>query len=366
MSALGEPLPVSSLDHIEKGKSEPGVRRLFYLLRLYGVPVQMVAELAELEEASIEPPVDIQPEKAYREGLEHLQRGEFQQGLAFMLAVRHRRPEGSRGKTLRQQATLSFAIAARNLGRYRLANTLLEELLSEAVDPSVLANVLLEMGTVWFALGSTEAALAFYGRASSYIPAGDDRMQGLLQHLMGRVHLVRSELDQADQLLRRALELYRRAGDTLNESKARLVMVQLLEARGNLKAAIAEADAVRAGAQRRRQAFPAMIASLRKGRLLIQAGQAEEGLGLLREALAEAVRIGDRATEFFAHYHIWKAYEATGDPARAAVALESARYYVQFVQEHSPEAVEVRAFIPKGRVRRTRKKPARQPARRRR
>src|SRR5262245_48886909 len=49
-NAHGEPLPVSTIWRIEKGRLEPGARRLHLLLRIYGIEPNLASELATLEE----------------------------------------------------------------------------------------------------------------------------------------------------------------------------------------------------------------------------------------------------------------------------------------------------------------------------
>ena len=78
---------------------------------------------------------------------------------------------------------------------------------------------------------------------------------------------------------------------------------------------------------------------------LVQLGQGEEALKVLRETLSEAVLAQDRHAEFHAHHGLWKAYSALGQEKQAEFELAAARHYLAFLEEASEEAAEVRAAM---------------------
>ena len=80
---------------------------------------------------------------------------------------------------------------------------------------------------------------------------------------------------------------------------------------------------------------------LELGRLLAKAAEREAGLEHLTRGLSDAVRLNDHNAQFFAHYHLWKVHLAMDHRDRAKFEFSSASYFVQFVDERTPEVDEV-------------------------
>src|SRR5262249_27230645 len=80
-AAAGVPIPFTTLAKVEQGKVDPGLKRLYRLLNLYHLPLQMVGDLLELEETSNALPRERDPEVLYREGVRHWKAGDVRKAL---------------------------------------------------------------------------------------------------------------------------------------------------------------------------------------------------------------------------------------------------------------------------------------------
>ena len=65
---------------------------------------------------------------------------------------------------------------------------------------------------------------------------------------------------------------------------------------------------------------------------------------VLRAVLADAVAASDDVGRFYAHFYLWKAYSALGAASRADHACRNAGFYLQFTDEASQEAIELRGL----------------------
>ena len=160
LEKMGERFPTSTLIRVEQGKLDPGVRRLHLLMKLYRIPPHLVAELVEIEELAVDEPKHADLETLHRKGVEFLKRGQTAQALAHLFAIRQHATDGDASRLMRQKATLTFAIAARDLGKRNLAAQLVDDLLCEPADPSLRLNLLVLASSLWQGKGSVEVALA--------------------------------------------------------------------------------------------------------------------------------------------------------------------------------------------------------------
>ena len=337
-----ERIPVSTLARIEQGKLDPGVRRLHLLLRVYDVPAHLVSDLVELEALAVEPPAEKDLEKLYECGIEHWKQGNIAEGLAHLFAVREHVPGDDAARLLRQKAALGFGIAARNLGKYNLAKQITEDLLLEPPDDSLASRVMVLAASVWCGLGSHDAALAFAHQAAARVRPNDHQEAAWVLHGKAKILLDLGRADEAEEVLGDALSHYRARKDSYGEARALILKARILETLGRTKDASASLRKVVKISQDHGHAKLVNAGSLEHGRLLVKTGDAKKGLEVLRQALADAVVRDDRNAQFFAHHYLWKAHEALGEPDRARFELESARYFVSFIDEASPEAEEVR------------------------
>ena len=341
MEKQGESLPPSTLARIETGKLDPGVRRLHLLLRLYDVAPHLVADLVELESLAIEKPPQGDLETLYRNGIDHWKKGNIPQGIAHLLAVREHIADDPDSKLLRQKASLSFAITARNLGKFRLAKQIVEDLLCEPPDPSLTVRVFVVAASTWRGLGAVDAAVAFVQYAAERLRMSDPRERAWVQHQAAKILLDAGRPEDARRALELALDHYRDLRDTYGETGASLLRVRLLENAGHIDAAIEAVQQVVDLAREHGHERLVMAARLRHGELIVASGEPETGLEVLRECLGLSILHGDRNSEFHAHYHLWKAYEAIGDRDRAGLELRTAKHRVQHIDEITPEASEV-------------------------
>lgn len=339
---LGEAIPISTLARIEQGKLDPGVRRLHVLLRLYDVPPHLVADLVELEDLAVEPPTGSDLETLYRDGVRHWEDGNIGEGLAHLIAVREHAPEDDDGRLLRQRATLAFGIAARNLGKYRLAKQIVDDLLVEPPAPEIRARTLVLASSLWRHLGSIDAALGLIGQATTYLESADDKNVAYVLHQLASTQLAAGRVEDAERSVREAIAAYGRCDNVYGECRARLLTSTIAEARGDVASALTIVREVVDAATRHGHERLVASAHIDIGRLCLLAGSEEEGFEALREGLSRAVRLDDKHAEFMAHYHLWKAYAKRGDRERARFEFEAARYFVDSVDEASPEADEVR------------------------
>jgi tetratricopeptide (TPR) repeat protein len=345
MEELGDRIPTSTLARIERGELDPGIRRLHLLLKVYRIPPHLVADVIELDAFLIDAPPQRSIEALFEEGVELWKHGDIARGLAWFQAVQERAGNAPETRLLRQNATLSYAVAARNLGKFRLALQLVQDLLCEPPDPALVSRVLVLGAAVWRGLGSLEMALALVRQASTHLDSADARHETWVLHQEAKLLMEVGRLDEAEQVLDRALAKYRELADPYGEVRGLILRVGILDRRGEADQAFACAQQALELARRHDYARLVIIARLELGRLRIQSGAGAPGLEDLREALGQAVLLGDKNAEFLAHYRLWKAYESTGDKERARVERETAKYFVRFVDDHSSEADEVRRLL---------------------
>ncbi len=350
LAARGNRIPTSTLLRIEQGKLDPGVRRLHLLLDLYHVPPHLVADLMEIETLAGQPPPEADLDTLYRTGLEHWKKGDVARGLAHLFAIRERVPDGPPERLLRQKATLSFAVAARNLGKFRLAKQIVDDLICEPPDESLLARVFVLASSLWRGLGSIEMALALVRHAATRVPPGGEKETAWVLHQEAKLLLELGRIDEARRVLDGALARYRSIPDAYGEARAQVLGIAIEERREGLEQAIEHARQALAFAERCGHGRVAIAATLELGRLLVRSGAVEDGLNAVREGLGQAVLVNDRFAEFLAHYQLWKIHERLGDSDRATFELKAAAYFVQLVDDDTSESAEVRALIREGKA----------------
>jgi tetratricopeptide (TPR) repeat protein len=353
----GEKLPVSTLTRVEQGKLDPGLRRLYLLLRLYQVPVHMVPDLLELEELAAEEPVGKDLPTLFRDGLAEWKKGNVGDALAHLFAIRYSVPADEESRSLRQEATLSFAVAARELGRLALARQLVDDLLCEPPADELLAKILILSSTLWSAQGSCAMGLATIRQAALHLVPGDDRQRAWMLHQEARLLIETGEPGEAEPILEQAMKLYRVVSDAHGETKALITRIGVLDAQGDPDGARSCADQALEIAKEHEYGLLEMAARIEIGRLLVNSGSAEEGVKQLRTALSKAVLLDDTIAEFHAHYQLWKAYEAVGEEDRMKFAFQSAAFLVQSIDALSPEAKEICKEVEKLGRKRSRRRP---------
>ncbi len=345
MQETGEPLPVSTLVRIEQGKLDPGIRRLHLLLGLYDLPAHLVSDLVELEQLAVEEPEGKSLEALLKDGVSHWRRGELGEGLAHLLAIRIQKPTDKKSLLMKQKACLAFATAARDVGKLKLAKQLLDDLLLEPVDQSLMATVLIQSSVVWNSLGSAEMGLATVRQAACHIDKGDFETRAQVRHQEAKLLLMQGQPAVALEAVDEALKLYRKVQNVQGEARVLIVKIDAQAALGDLDAAMRTARKVIRMGEEHELGPVGTSARMEYGRLLAMSGSYEDGIEELREALAEAVRLECKLIQFHTHYHLWKAYEANGDQDRAKFEFQSARYFLEFIDSTTEQARDMRSIL---------------------
>ncbi len=343
----GQRVNFATLARAERGKTDLGARRLYRLFKIYDLPVQLAADLLELEEAAgAEVPTGSFDELG-RQGLEHWQKGDLRKALAHFFTLRTRTPASAQDRLSRQKAIVRMALAAAKLGRVALARYIVESLLVEDPEPAVLVPALVLAAQCWRALGSCEVGLGFLARAEARLTPRQHVERAWVFHEKAGNLAQLGELADAESALETAVAAYRRAKDRYGEAAALDVRVALYRERGAWRGMLRAATAAERLARRRGFRRLCAIRGLDRARALRELGRAREALEALREVLAWAVQSDDRIVGFYAHHGLWKAYQALGDPGRASLELRAARDGLRFVDETTPETREIRRVGPR-------------------
>jgi tetratricopeptide (TPR) repeat protein len=334
---LDEPVPVSTLSRIERGALDPGVRRLHVLLRIYRIDPVIAADLAELERRADESPAasaDIATLRA--EAQSYWKEGNVGQTLSRIFAIllwTERHPDERKD---RQHALQFSAVVARQLGRIRLAKRIVDELLCQPLDRPLLADVLVLAAALWARSGSREVAIALLSRASEVIDPADHRRGAMVRHQRSKLEMELGNLERAERLLEEALALYRVCGDTLNESRARLLGVTLRRKLGRADT-LPWAREVVAFAEANDHGLVKASAYIELGRGLLDAGRPEEAAEEIRRGLASAVVLEAPNAEYHAHALLAEVHERMGDLPRARAERERAKALWRWAEEESAD-----------------------------
>lgn len=348
LAAQGSPIPHSTLVRIEQGKLDPGIRRLHQILRLYEIPAHVVADYVELEELASGEPIEGDNEVLYQRAIELWRSGDLKGGLARFVALRRRLTGEHVDRVARRRATLGFAIAARDLGKFQLAKTLVDEVLVDDPPPDIALKAFTLAASIWVGLGSRDVAFAFLREAAARVGPKDHENAAYVAHQEAKLLLALGRHDEALAALGRAVDRYRAHRDTYGQARAGILRIRIVEAAGRTQDAVDLARASIKLTTRHGYTKLTLTGQLELGRLLALSGRIPEALELLRKALGQAVLIEDRNARFLAHHHLWKAYAAAGDRASAAVELTAAQSLARYVDDLSEEADEVRAFAKSG------------------
>lgn len=342
-AALGCPIPFTTLTKIERGLVDPGIKRLHILAKLYELPLDLLEDVLDIEEFAGEAPEPDMPfEVLHKKGLEHWKAGRLREALGYMVRLRVQVPDDPEARVNRQRSVLSLAVALGSLGKYRLSQQIVNDLLVEPPVDEVLVQVLIQAAVCWHWLGSGEAALAFLARAESLVGSDDSQRRAWILHERASTFISLGQYDPAEAELRKTIRAYRDAGDDYGEGRALASRVRLLLEKEEFESAARLS--VRAARFADKHAFARLGTTMRiaHGQALMALGREARGLALLRESLAHAVQSSDPVNQFFAHHALWKTYKDGEDPELAEVELRAARYFLRFVDARIPEAAEIR------------------------
>ncbi len=339
--ASGEQLHFTTLARAEKGKVDLGTRRLCWLFRVYDLPLQLASDLLELERSAEKGELKGTLDELTREGLEFWKSGDVKKALARFFAIRTSTPRAAAERVSRQKALLSMAMATCSLGRLALSRFIIEDLLFEPPDPSLLVSVLTQAALCFQGLGSYDGALGFLLRAETLLGIGEHRKRGWVFHEKASVLADLGQFADAKTALAEAVSAYRRAKDSFGEASAEGVRLRVLRERGDWQAMLRAARAARALCTRRGFSRLTAIRGLDEARALRELGRLPEARDVLRGVLAWTIPEDDRIVAFYAHHGLWKTHDALGDDGRAASELRAAEEDLEFVGEVTPETREI-------------------------
>jgi transcriptional regulator with XRE-family HTH domain len=288
----GEGIPASTLVRIEQGKLDPGVRRLNVLLRLYELDPEHVADLVELESLAVESPVGELTDLIER-GKQFWREGNVPHALACVFAVREHAANDPGQRLERQRATLHFAVFARDLGKTRLARKLLDDLLCEPPDPSLVIGALILASSLWNHAGSKVVAWAMIAQAKALLDPTDALRGARVAHQEAKLLLDEDRVEEASRALDAAMRNYAAAGEPHDAMNARLLRIAVIERSAGPRAAIAWARKTVAEADRLGMGRQKASARIELGRLLAAAGRNAEAADELRRALAAGALLED-------------------------------------------------------------------------
>lgn len=343
--ALGHPVFFTTLRRIERGVVDPGVQRLHVLLQLYEVPPNLVPDLLGFEQFAGELPDAGGPQELLEGARKHWEAGNAKQALAHLFVLRAQAPQDVEARYERQRALLGFAFVAGSLGKYRLARHIIDDLLVEPPDPRLLVPTLIRAAGCWHWLGSGEVALAFLDRAQARVAPDDHKQRAWICHSRASTFVTLRLFADAEREIGNALDAYAKAEDAYGADRCLGVRVRLKFAQGDLKGAHATARAAREHAARHGHERLRTMHTMHEGHALVCLGEPTAGLAALDEALSRSIAAQDTLTQFYAHYYLWKAHSSLGNPQRADVELNAARYFVRFVDEVTPETGEIRSMV---------------------
>ncbi|MCP3982508.1 MAG: transcriptional regulator [bacterium] len=344
LAELGEAIPQSTLSRIEHGQLDPGIRRLYALLRYYSIPPHLIADLVELESLSGSKPPRVPDgdlQKLYDRGIEFWRAGDVANGLAYLTALRDHVPDTEQARELKQRAAIAFATAARNLGKFHLAKQIVDDVLCEPPVPTMVVPALVLASSLWSGLGALDVAIAMVRRAEDKLEPGALKDRAWVLHQKAKLLLEDGRPEEAARDLRRAMDAYRRIGDTWGTVRAYVLRVEICDARGQAESAVRSARKAIALSEKHGHARGTAYARLELGRLHVKAGDVEDGIAELNRGLGDAVLTKDRNAQFYAHYQLWKAFDRSGDSARAEFEFGCAARLVQHVDEPAAEVIEV-------------------------
>ena len=340
-AALGVRLPTSTLARIEQGKADPEARSLFTLIHVYNL--ELLADAMELGALAGEATPSGCLEELTDRGERAWKAGDIAQALSHALAIRDHVADDPRAHELKLRALVDFATYARNLGKYRLARQMVDELLRQPLPRPLLVDTLVLAASVWRGLGSMEAALAMIERAAKRADPDDTTHLAFVEHQWAKLLLECGELTEARAHLDCALALYRRNEDLYNEVRALALYTEIAHALDGAAAALQCAREVVRLAEERDYGVLAASARLELGRLLLARGECDQSIDELRRGLSSSELLRDRRVQFFAHARLWKAYTAAGEERAARIALRHAAELAAEADETSDEVEEVRA-----------------------
>ncbi len=334
-------IPFSTLARIEQGRLDPGLPRLAALLQLYGLPIRVAGDLLDLEAIASPRKSKTSLDTLRARGSDAWKRGDLPGALACYLEIRLRASDAEDAGA-RDDAIVAFATLAAKLGKYHLARHMLDELLLTHPSSDVEFRALVQLASVWQALGTGSVARGYLAAAETVIPPRDPHASGWLAQLRASIDIDRRAFDDASRQLDLALRAYRAARRPYDEALALVAAARLAVERGDVDAALRASRRAASFASAKRFARPRALAVIEEARAQLLAGRPARALPLLNGVLAGTLTRQDDAVRFHAHYYLSKAHALAGDAAAADAEIRQARAVARFVEQISRELTEIR------------------------
>jgi tetratricopeptide (TPR) repeat protein len=349
---LGTPISRNALDAMEQDERVPLISELRVLTDIYRIDFTEALETFDLWTSRPGAAVawsmrDLDTLLQLAVGLWKI--GKLRDALALFSLLRKRTEHLETGHPDRQKFLLAFATAVGSIGQHRLALEIAEDLLGERPRAPLAAAILCLAGVCWYRLGSPEPALEYLTRAEA--SAGNDtRLRANILHAKANTLVLSGRYRQAGEMIGQARKLYRSVYDGYHDCKCFGTKFAALAGLGEWSAALQTARDGRDRAAE--QGYDRLVAMRlqQEGKALVALERPTEAIPVLREALEQTVSAGDRDTEFYCHFYLWRAYRALESEEgrrseRERSALQAAMECHRHVEERSPEAEEIRSLI---------------------
>jgi transcriptional regulator with XRE-family HTH domain len=278
--SMGEAIDNSQLSRFEKGKAIPSFDKLRALARVFNVPVQNFSDVLDLEEYQHLKPETTDYDALVRAGAEWMARGEH--GRAFVtyeraLEVAQDCEDPHRAEELAAEARSRMAIALKALGKLYMTERELREILKRrnGLNSATRRRTLLQLSYLYRELG---------------------------------------DLYLASVLARESLDLARQEGDRLAEAGVLNTLGNIEHDENEAEVALdhyraAQAILVDSGGHGEMQAT--VMTNL--GGCLVTLSRFDEGIGMLREAHAQARGAGYRRVAALSLTRLAEAFKQMGD-----------------------------------------------------
>lgn len=345
--ALGESIDNSQLSRFEKGKAVPSFDKLRALARIFNVPVQNFSDVLDLEEYEPFRPTGGAYEDLMRRGRELYEQGEHGRAYvtfeeAVQRAVDDTGRPGEESARRIADARWPMACALRGLGKLAMAEHEIKEILRhrENLPPATLMRTLLQLGFLYRELGDLYLASLLARECLELARSHDDRrVESTVHNTLGNIAL--DEERFAD-----AAEHYREALDRLDEDEGgemgtvyRTNLGGALVAVGRFRQGVrilrdAHATAVRRGYRR-----CAALALTRLAEAHLGADDAESARRYLGESdrIASAADAGYHDILFLNTFRRWEMARREGRDTREKIAFGRLRHLRALLQRRFPE-----------------------------
>ncbi len=158
---FGVPIPFTTLGKVERGVVDPGLLRLNSLCKIYGISLELAGDVMDLEGGGVT--VDErEATELMDDAADAWKQGDLRKAVSDLAALRLRT---DLPRVERQRALLHFSILAGSLGRYKIAQSVVEDLLLEPPEPELLVRVLVQAAVCWHRRGCAtgRAFMSFAG-----------------------------------------------------------------------------------------------------------------------------------------------------------------------------------------------------------